>query len=236
MDFQFQSGVGRMRYAIYYLPPSDSALWRFGCSVIGYDSSSGEDVKSCVPAFDMKPLTTEPARYGFHATLKAPFRLAEDVSEPDLIAAMTAFARTQAPVDLGYLAVKRIAGFIALAPKTPPSQLGDFAALCVQTFDEFRAPMNADERLRRLRAPLTYSQQRYLDRWGYPYVLDEFRFHMTLTDSLPDDVSDPLSQALHQIYAPIDIAHIINDISLCAQSQPNERFREIARFRLQSEG
>lgn len=223
-----------MRYALYYLPPSDSALWRFGCSVIGYDSASGQNVETCVPGFDMKPLTKEPARYGFHATLKAPFRLRETVSEADLIAGIQAFARIQTPVDLGHLEVKRIAGFIALAPKSPPAQLGEFAARCVQTFDHFRAPMSDDERRRRLLAPLSPRQQSYLDLWGYPYVLDEFRFHMTLTDSLSEDVSEPLAQALRQLYAPIDIAYGIKDISLCAQAQANESFLEIARFKLQS--
>lgn len=223
-----------MRYAIYYLPRADNSLWRFGCSVIGYDASSGQNVETCLPAFDLKPLTTEPARYGFHATLKAPFRLAEGASERDLVEAVAAFARTQAPVDLGHLVVKRIAGFIALAPKSPPVQLGEFAALCVQKFDIFRAPMSGDERRRRLLAPLSPRQQTYLDLWGYPYVLDEFRFHMTLTDSLPEDVSEPLRQALEQLYAPIDITCRIEDISLCAQTQPNERFRQIGRFKLES--
>ena len=84
-----------MRYAIYYLPPSDSALWRFGCSVIGYDSVSGQQVEHCLRGFDMQTLTSEPARYGFHATLKAPFYLCEALSEGDLITSVAAFARNQ---------------------------------------------------------------------------------------------------------------------------------------------
>ncbi len=233
-NVKFQQGAQLMRYAIYYLPQSDSALWHFGCSVIGYDSSSGLNVETCIPAFDMKRFTTEPVRYGFHATLKAPFRLHESVSEGDLIAAIAAFARNQAPVDVGCLELKCIAGFIALTPKKHHSGVGDFAALCVQTFDIFRAPMSDDERRRRLQTSLSQRQQDYLDLWGYPYVLDEFRFHMTLTNSLPKDVLDSLMQALLQLYAPIDIAHRIEELSLCAQSQSNERFREIARFRLGS--
>ena len=81
---------------------------------------------------------------------------------------------------------------------------------------------------------LTSRQQTYLDLWGYPYVLEEFRFHMTLTDTLPKDMSELLRQALCRLYGPIDIPHVIEEISLCAQSQPNERFREIARFTLGS--
>lgn len=221
-----------MRYAIYYLPPSDGALWRFGCSVIGYDSSSGRDIETFVPGFDMTPLTREPARYGFHATLKAPFRLRESVTQDDLVAAMIDFARQQAPVHLGSLAVNRIAGFIAMAPRSPQRRLNEFAALCVQTFDVFRASMSEDERQRRLNVPLSPRQQNYLDLWGYPYVLDEFRFHLTLTDSLSESLSEHLAQALSQLYAPIDAVHRIEQISLCAQSQPGERFREIARFTL----
>jgi putative phosphonate metabolism protein len=234
MHSYFQSGAWHMRYAIYYLPPADSALWRFGCSVIGYDSSNGRDVEACVPDFDMKPLTSEPTRYGFHATLKAPFRLLEALSEADLIKAIASFARDQAPVLVGCLELKCIAGFIALAPKAQHSRLDEFAALCVQKFDVFRAPMSDDERRRRMSGALTSRQQTYLDLWGYPYVLEEFRFHMTLTDRLPEDVSELLRQALCRLYAPIDIPHVIEEISLCVQSQPNERFREIARFTLGS--
>ena len=223
-----------MRYAIYYLPPSDSALWRFGCSVIGYDSSSGRAVETCIPAFDMKPLTTEPVRYGFHATLKAPFHLRESVTEHQLISAIAAFARDQAPVEVGCLELKCIAGFLALTPKQHQSGVDEFAALCVQTFDIFQAPMSDEERRRRLKAPLSQRQQRYLDLWGYPYVLDEFRFHMTLTNRLSDDMIEPLMQALSHSCPQTDLAHNIEAISLCAQTEPNKRFREIARFRLGS--
>ena len=174
-----------MRYAIYYLPPADSALWRFGCSVIGYDSSNGRDVEACVPDFDMKPLTSEPARYGFHATLKAPFRLRESLSEADLIEALAAFARDQAPVEMGCLELKCIAGFIALAPKAQHSRLDEFAALCVEKFDVFRAPMSVDEQRRRMSGALTSCQQTYLDLWGYPYVLEEFRFASPLICPAP---------------------------------------------------
>ena len=224
-----------MRYAIYYLPPSDSALWRFGCSVIGYDSVSGQQVEHCLRGFDMQTLTSEPARYGFHATLKAPFYLCEALSEGDLITSVAAFARNQTPLDMGCLELKRIGGFIALTPKSTQSSLCEFAGLCVQAFDVFRNPMTEDERRRRMMADLSPRQQTYLELWGYPYVMEEFRFHMTLTDSLPEDILEPVTQVLRQIYQPIDIAHRIEEISLCAQSQPNERFREIMRFTLGSQ-
>src|SRR5262249_54746601 len=52
---------------------------------------------------------------------------------------------------------------------------------CVTAFDNFRSPVTPEERRRRLGAGLTNRQIENLDRWGYPYVLEDFRFHMTLT-------------------------------------------------------
>jgi hypothetical protein len=37
-----------------------------------------------------------------------------------------------------------------------------------------------------LAAPLSERQRALLIEWGYPYVFDEFRFHMTLSSSLAD--------------------------------------------------
>ena len=69
------------RYAIYFAPHSGSLLARFGASLLGYDPATGAEVDAPDhPAFH-DPLslgwTAAPRRYGFHATLKAPFHLAE---------------------------------------------------------------------------------------------------------------------------------------------------------------
>src|SRR5579862_9824203 len=95
-----------LRYAIYFTPPSGTALGRLGAGVLGYDCTSGTDAPQ--PAIgDIAPgalhaLTAEPRRYGFHATLVAPFRLAA-ASEAELLAAAAAFAKTRPRVPLGRL-------------------------------------------------------------------------------------------------------------------------------------
>src|SRR6266436_2078374 len=73
------------RYAIYFVPAPDTALYRFGAGALGYDCFTGADMATLdtlpVDAGAWRELTREPRRYGFHATLKAPFRLAEGRTE-----------------------------------------------------------------------------------------------------------------------------------------------------------
>jgi hypothetical protein len=127
----------------------------------------------------------EPRIYGFHATLKAPFYLAKGSNEADLERAVLDFAAAQPAVLAGELAVRELGSFIALVPNTPRPALDRLAQACVREFDRFREPMSGPERERRLAAGLSARQIENLDRWGYPYVFQDFRFHMTLTGSLP---------------------------------------------------
>ena len=126
----------------------------------------------------------EPRVYGFHATLKAPFYLANGASEAGLKDAVREFAANQAAVTVGKLAVRELGTFVALVPDARNPHVDRLAQACVQEFDRFRAPMREPERGRRLAADLTAGQIENLERWGYPYVAEDFRFHMTLTGSL----------------------------------------------------
>lgn len=175
------------RYAIYFVPWQESELYCFGASVLGVDCYTGDAV-AFPPGTrdDWAAVVREPRVYGFHATLKAPFRLAPGASESELATAVDAFARTRSPVDAGMLQVAEIAAFIALKPSAQSRALDDLAAACVREFDRFRAPMTAAERERRLRTPLTPQQVHQMDAFGYPFVFDDFRFHMTLTGPLPE--------------------------------------------------
>ena len=176
------------RYAIYFVPARESALYRFGSAVLGYDCYSGSDI-ALVDEFVRdaalwRELTREPRRYGFHATLKAPFHLSPACTEAQLTSAFLSF------VALGH-AVGRIApevvlidGFTALVPKQPSDLVAALADKCTTMFDAFRAPMSARERARRVAADLSQSQMHNLERWGYPYLFRDFRFHMTLTGKL----------------------------------------------------
>jgi putative phosphonate metabolism protein len=175
------------RYAIYFVPGTDSELYRFGASVLGYDCYTGRDIALIdgADASSWSEFVREPRIYGFHATLKAPFYLAKGSNEADLERAVLDFAADQPAVLVGELAVRELGSFIALVPKAPRPLLDRLAQACVREFDRFREPMSSSERKRRLAADLNARQIENLERWGYPYVLEDFRFHMTLTGSLP---------------------------------------------------
>jgi putative phosphonate metabolism protein len=175
------------RYAIYYVPAADSALYRFGAAALGYDAYSGDGMPYLdgVDAAVWPALTREPRVYGFHATMKPPMRLKDGVAEDDLVAAFGTFAGEQAPVDAGTLVVRELGSFIALVPAAPCAPLSHLADACVVAFDSFRALPTEQELAKRLKPGLTERHIEHLYRWGYPYVFEDFRFHMTLTGSLP---------------------------------------------------
>ena len=156
----------------------------------------------------------EPARYGFHATLKAPFELAPCTDEATLLAAADAFATSVRPFSLGRLAVAKLDRFIALVAATPPAELSALAGRSVREFDRFRAPLSATDRERRLKAPLSAAEIAHLDRWGYPYVFERFQFHMTLSGLLAPEHSEPLLSELTALHAPIDTDAILDGIAV----------------------
>ncbi len=158
------------RHALYFTPPPGSALAEFGRRWF-------EDPQAA-------PLTESARRYGFHATLKAPFHLAAGCSEGDLRRALAAFCAGRPAVTVERPVVASLDGFLAVVPAGRQGQIGALAEACVRHFDGFRAPAGAEELSRRRAAGLTARQEAHLQAWGYPYVLDEFRFHMTLTRRL----------------------------------------------------
>ena len=172
------------RYAIYALPEPGSALEAFGRAVLGYDSATGEAVPQ---APGLAEVTAGARVYGFHATLKAPMRLAPGADEAALLARAERLAAAHPPVEVGGLAVAAIGRFLALVPVAAPPALGLFAAECVATFEPLRAPLNEAERAKRRPERLSPRARALLEAWGYPHVFEEFCFHMTLTDALPEE-------------------------------------------------
>lgn len=222
------------RYALYFAPPAQSPLWRFGSSVVGHDAETGGDAPPPpLRRFDparWREITAEPRRYGFHGTLKAPFRLAPGRTEQELQAACARFAGNRAGFACAGVTLATIGRFLALRLAVPSAALDRLAAGAVAAFDEFRAPMTEAEREKRLRAPLSPRQQEYLARWGYPYVLDEFRFHMTLTGPLEDEERALAEAELAEHFAAsgADGPLIVREIALYRQD--SGRFRLIARY------
>lgn len=222
--------MSETRFAIYYVPAASTALYRFGAATIGYDCYGGADLSS--PAGlgssdeDWSRLTREPRQYGFHATLKAPFRLRDGADEHTLIDAFDRFAE-QRPVAPRFVPqVRLIGGFVAIVPRGEYPAIRQLADACVTAFEPFRAALTARERDRRMAGGLDDVQIAALDRWGYPYVFDQYRFHMTLTGSLPggrrEDILSQLQARFAQALGDDPLA--VDRIALLRQERAAERF------------
>ncbi|MGF7005590.1 DUF1045 domain-containing protein [Aminobacter sp. BE322] len=174
-----------MRYAIYFTPEHDDPLCRIAAGWLGRDAFGGASLPAKahgeLSAAEVAFHTAAARRYGFHATLKAPFRLADGVSEQMLVDAVDAFAAETVPFDIPRLKLAQIDGFFALVPTETLPELDRFAGDVVGAFEPHRAPLTDAELARRNPDALSPQECRYLSQWGYPYVFDAFRFHMTLT-------------------------------------------------------
>ncbi|RAI44904.1 DUF1045 domain-containing protein [Rhodoplanes roseus] len=221
------------RYAIYFVPAPDTALFRLGSALVGYDCHDGTEVAPPAAAGlppDWTDLTAEPRRYGFHATLKAPFRLAQGCDEAGLRDAVQRLSRDQPEIPVIRPVIRCIGSFVALVPREPVAALERLAADCVTRLDRFRAPLTAADRARR-QASLTSDRLRAnLECWGYPYVFDDFRFHMTLTGSLPEErrlaVAERMAALVAEHHGDVPLA--IDRIVLLRQDEPEARFRVLA--------
>jgi putative phosphonate metabolism protein len=225
------------RYAIYHAAAPDTDLDRFGAQLLGYDAFSGKDLPFPDSVLQMAPdwreLTRDPRKYGFHATLKAPLSLAPGKTETELLAACEAFANTPRPVPMIRPVVDSISGFIAVVPAEPSTELERLAADCTSEFDSFRALLTPEDRTRRNSSALTERQCGHLDRWGYPYVMEDFRFHMTLTGRLDAERREPVLRMLRNSFSAIGIKTLaIDRIALFRQDDADSRFRIVSHWKL----
>ncbi|NML30196.1 DUF1045 domain-containing protein [Paraburkholderia antibiotica] len=178
------------RFAIYYAPSRESAWWRAGSTWLGRDAGNGEPLAQPQPAGltrALAALTDAPRRYGWHGTLVAPFRLGANLMPHDVLAVARAWALTRRAFDLPVEAAT-LGDFVALRPADAPgdTRMRELAASALQALDGLRAAPSEADLARRLAAPLSDRQRTLLLQWGYPYVFDEFRFHMTLSNGLAD--------------------------------------------------
>jgi hypothetical protein len=229
------------RFAIYFVPPADTPLYRFGATFIGYDYYVGGDLEPPNVGLDIArwtELTQAPRTYGFHATLKAPFRLASTAREDDLLAEFHKFAATPRAIPALDPVVRWLGQFIAIVPATASPTIDLLAADCVTAFERFRRPLDARERHNRLGAGLSRRQIENLDRWGYPYVHEDFRFHMTLTGQVAADRrGDILALLQAHFAATVGAAPVpVSQMALLCQDAPSTRFRVICSAALASEG
>ncbi|MCI4661344.1 MAG: DUF1045 domain-containing protein [Neomegalonema sp.] len=230
--------AGFARYAVYFAPERGSALAELANAWLGWDPQSG--IETAAPALDpllakeRTRLIRTATRYGFHATIKAPFRLAEGVDAAALDAAVTAFAAAQARFEIPALSVQSLHGFLALRPAAPCAPLDALAARTVEALNPLGAPLSEAELARRRQSRLSERQDALMLRWGYPYVFEEFNFHMTLTERLADAELAVIQTALAELFAPALAAPVPVE-ALCVFGDPGagERFRLLKRYALQ---
>lgn len=219
------------RFAVYYLPP-EGALAEFGARWLGWDVARG----AAVPGFDLPSraaLVEKPRKYGFHGTLKPPFRLAEGHAPAQLEREVAALAERLAPAQSAGLRLARLGRFLALVPEGGAAGIGEIAAHCVSALDGFRAAPGEGELARRRAAGLSAAQEALLMRWGYPYVMEEFRFHLTLTGPLPEapGAAERWEAALRARLPALPAPFVLREIALVGEREDGH-FQLIRRFAL----
>ncbi|MFW0782885.1 DUF1045 domain-containing protein [Gordonia sp. CPCC 206044] len=210
------------RYAVYAIP--------------GIDVGATEPAAALRRAADawlaraeLHDVTTDARRYGFHGTIKAPFRPAAGVSEHMIVDAVADLADAQRQVTLHSLRPTAIGAFRALVPSGPTADIDALAAEVVCGLDHLRAPLDDVDRARRRPDRLSSRQRQLLEAWGYPYVLDEFRFHMTLTDRLSAARAPAVDAAIGRHFAEIvgcDVA--LTSLTVCVEPEPGHPFRPLS--------
>ena len=217
------------RFAIYYIPPA-GPLADFGAAWLGWDVVQGRAARQPgLPGLD--DITMTPRKYGFHGTLKPPFRLADGYTAGDLQSAVAKLAESLTPASCDSLQLTSMGGFLALTPQGDTSGLQRVARACVQALDAFRAPASEAETARRRQAGLSARQDALLQQWGYPYVADEFRFHLTLSGKLTEDAQDKLMRALKAHLPSLPAPFAISSIALVGE-QDDGFFTMIHRYAL----
>jgi putative phosphonate metabolism protein len=176
------------RCAVYFVPDVHGDWWQAGSQWLGRCAAGGAvypppHIPGVTPN-EFQTLTEDPRRYGWHATLKAPFTLAAGQSLDDLRSAMRALASRWPAFDLPPLRVSDLGGFLALRPEGELAQLNAMAAACVQELHPLAKPLTDAELARRRQALLTPEQDRLMLAWGYPWVLEHFQFHLSLSGPL----------------------------------------------------
>lgn len=217
------------RYAVYYVPP-EGDLARFGAAWLGWDVARARPVAQ--PKLrGLGDITVTPRKYGFHGTLKPPFRMRAGRSVPELERAAAQMAASLAPAVCEGLAPMLLGNFVALTPFGDTAALRHVAATCVRDLDGFREDPDASELARRRKSGLTERQDALLMEWGYPYVMEEFRFHLTLSGKLPPETRSAWLKTVQAQLPELPTPFIVDQIALCGEREDGQ-FELIHRYTL----
>lgn len=195
-----------MRYAICFTPPMGDPLSAAAASWLGRSVYSGEPVEPpSIAGLSLSEIafhTAAPRRFGFHAMIMAPFRLAPGTDESQLLKALMHFTSAETPFGIERIEVTRLSHCWALAPQVPSQAMHLLAGRVVQAFDRFRASLSEEEIERSDPDRLTAPQFTNLHRWGDPFVMDQFRFHLKLTGALNAAAERLLEAPLRELFEP----------------------------------
>lgn len=211
------------RYAIYYVP--EQPLFQLGSDWLGWNSLTGREN----PLLDdQRGITKRPRQYGFHATIKPPFVLSPDHTQDDLKTEFKSFCQSTSPATGGNLKISRLGRFLAITQNHPTSDVTALAAAAVTHFDKFRAPLSADAIAKRRQSKLSPQQDMLMLRWGYPYVMQEFKFHMTLTGPLKNtDIASIDHRANAIFHDHLGKPLVINALALLGEDADSGHFHVI---------
>lgn len=222
------------RYAVYFTFPQ-GPLTAFAAAWLGWNAATGE--RPDPPIVDGLPapaheLSATPRKYGLHGTIKPPFRLAEGQDFESLRQAVEAFCAAQSAVTLDGLALSQLGGFLALTPVGDASALGALASDTVRQLDPFRAALTDIDLARRRKSGLSDRQDALLQAWGYPYVMEEFRFHITLTGRLSPEAAEMARAALLPHVTPLlPQPFVVDALTICGEDEQG-MFHELHRYAL----
>ncbi|MCB1739248.1 MAG: DUF1045 domain-containing protein, partial [Gammaproteobacteria bacterium] len=227
------------RHAIYFTPEPDHPLQLRAACWLGRSPQATEPFGArpgglAVSPAEIAEITTDPARYGFHATLKAPFRLRPEHSVAALDRDVEHLASRYVRFVIERLEIGWIGGALALVYVGCHELLSSLAFEAVLRLDRYRAPLQRHDVDRRLAAGLTPRQEELLNLHGYPYVAEQFRFHMTLTNDLSDHpLASQALDAVNEWFGPVLAEPLPFDaISRFEQPTRDNPMLELRRFPL----
>lgn len=223
----------RYRYAVYFVPKQDSLFHSLGSALLGYDNYTGQGLNS--PELSLPKelclvnITEEPRRYGLHATVLAPFFL-DKINEAELLQAARRFCTTATALSLPKIELVSHRGFLAIRPaRTSQSEreayekLQALAARALLFFFPLAQTLDAAEISRRLKPDLSPRQQQYLHAWGYPYLFEDYDFHITLTNALKESSAELVKPVLSDYFeAVLTQPCAIDTLCICRQPVSKE--------------
>jgi len=221
------------RYAVYFSPAITSPWWAFGAGWLGRNECSNLPLEQAkleeISSEALYAMTQSPRRYGFHATLKAPFHLKSNFGESDLIEKLVLLSKQLQPVELGSMCAVKMGDFVALVPQAMSTQLNTLAEKCVTEIDDMRAPLTAIEIARRNVDSSDVRGQFLLEKFGYPHVLERFIFHFTLSGRITPQEADSLIKTVMNPVAQLNqnFPLVLDRLCLFVEDSPGAPFRRI---------